>query len=154
MGDHPKNGGAAEMGTKKEKERVHMCQRLLAKLRTACISEKGSRRATLLNANVWTRLMYTYVTYILSYTYVWFRSCSWGKRYQPRQTTVQTLTLPEHVCMNPASKLKFRTWKSVPRKHLSVEACKAPSSSMWKFRHFHVKFRGFMLAHFMASPDW
>ena len=41
------------MGTEKEKKWVRRCQ-LLAKLGTACISEKGNSRMTLLNANVWT----------------------------------------------------------------------------------------------------
>lgn len=42
------------MGTEKEKKWVRRCQHLLAKLGTACISEKGNSRMTLLNANVWT----------------------------------------------------------------------------------------------------
>lgn len=37
--------------------------------------------------------------------------------------------------------------------HLNVEACKAPSWSIWKSKHFHVDFHGFMVAHFMVSPD-
>ena len=42
------------MGTEKEKKWVRRCQHLLAKLGTACTSEKGNSRMTLLNANVWT----------------------------------------------------------------------------------------------------